>query len=206
MKKRVLKVRAKKKGAKKTVEIKDTRTKRVAEIQLSSVDSSFKFMKLPPAIEWVAIGNPVAVGMIHAESAIGWGHNNKFQDTYRAVLGYQGSEPLEVPGEFLSFIVDSGMMDISVLPSVLSLSKSKYYRQIKQDLLDPSVADRLSTFLKIQEKGLEAFEGDSEAFNDWLTTKIATLGNRTPEELMQTESGRITVLKAIGRIEHGIYG
>lgn len=66
--------------------------------------------------------------------------------------------------------------------------------------------DRISSLLKIYEKGYDAFEGNNEEFHDWLNTKVPTLNYKKPIELLKAESGRLAVLETIGRIKYNVYG
>jgi uncharacterized protein (DUF2384 family) len=60
--------------------------------------------------------------------------------------------------------------------------------------------------LKLFYQGLEAFEGTKQDFRDWLQSRIPNLGHKKPVDLLKTESGRISVMEAIGRVEYNVYG
>jgi len=113
---------------------------------------------------------------------------------------------LEIPGYVLEVIPKITNLAIIDVAEVLDISKSTYYRAKEEIILEMETVDKLSSVLKIYQRGLEAFEGDKEDLENWLHTKIPSLGNKKPFELLKTENGRQFVLAAIDRIEHSIYG
>jgi len=122
------------------------------------------------------------------------------------VLNYEGVGKLEIPGYVLEVIPKITNLAIIDVAEVLDISKSTYYRAKEEIILEMETVDKLSSVLKIYQRGLEAFEGDKEDLENWLHTKIPSLGNKKPFELLKTENGRQFVLAAIDRIEHSIYG
>jgi putative toxin-antitoxin system antitoxin component (TIGR02293 family) len=59
---------------------------------------------------------------------------------------------------------------------------------------------------KLFYQGVEAFEGDKQAFLDWLHISVPALGHQKPVDLLKTESGRKSISDAIARVEHNVYG
>jgi len=53
--------------------------------------------------------------------------------------------------------------------------------------------------------GLEVFNLEIDKFNRWLKKSNISLGNKKPEELMETEEGRMEVMDCLKRIEYGIF-
>ena len=124
----------------------------------------------------------------------------------RKVLNYEGVGELKIPGYVLGVIPKITNLAISEVAELLDISKSTYYRAKEESVLEMETVDKLSSVLKIYQRGLEAFDGDKDDFEDWLHTKIPSLGNKKPFKLLKTENGRQSVLDAIDRIEHSIYG
>lgn len=123
----------------------------------------------------------------------------------RNILGYAGIGEVEIPGSFLAEASSITNLPALHLAEVLDMSKTSYYRALKEDGLEMETIDKLSSLFKIYEKGTEAFE-NQEAFEEWLNSKVTNLGDQKPVDLIKTESGRATVLDAIYRVEFGIYG
>ncbi len=133
--------------------------------------------------------------------------SKKRDKIYYRILKYNGIENIEVPGSFLNTIQDVTALPVPEIAKALNISKSTYYRRASDtNMLDMTYVDRISSLLKIYEKGYDSFEGNKEEFHDWLNTKIPTLSYKKPIELLKTESGRIAVLETIGRIKYNVYG
>lgn len=125
---------------------------------------------------------------------------------FHALINYDGMEPVEIPGAFLSAIPGITNLPVADIAKMLDMSKSSFYRAKEEDTLEMDTVDKISSLMKIYRKGLEAFEGDKDDFYDWLDSRIASLGDRKPAELLKTETGRLSVLKTIDRIEQNVYG
>jgi len=93
-----------------------------------------------------------------------------------------------------------------VMERVMGVKKSGYYSILGKPLLDPDQVDRLSNFARVWLKGLNTFEGDSDAFNEFMHVKNRNLGGILPISLINSESGRRELSDAFDRIEYSIYG
>ena len=122
------------------------------------------------------------------------------------LLNYDGVGDLKIPGSFITSVPEITEFPVNEVAEILDISRSTYYRVKDEPQLDPETADKISSLLKLFYNGLEAFEGVKEDFRDWLNSRIPTLGNKKPVQLLKTESGRSAVLDAIARVEHNIYG
>jgi putative toxin-antitoxin system antitoxin component (TIGR02293 family) len=90
---------------------------------------------------------------------------------------------------------------------ILGISKSKYYQMhSEQKPLDLRLLDILSSFLKVWQKGLRTFDNNEEDLITFLNTPNTNLGGSKPIDLLEMETGRNEVSKALDRIEYGIYG
>jgi putative toxin-antitoxin system antitoxin component (TIGR02293 family) len=125
---------------------------------------------------------------------------------FLALLTYEGVGELKVPGSFIASVPEITEFPVQDVVEILDISRSTYYRLKDEPRLDPETADKISSLLKLFYQGLEAFEGNKQDFRDWLQSRIPNLGHKKPVDLLKTESGRISVMEAIARIEHGIYG
>ncbi len=124
----------------------------------------------------------------------------------QVLLNYNGVGDPRVPGSFITVVPDITGFPVNEVAEILDISRSTYYRVKEEPKLDPETADKISSLLKIFYQGVEAFEGDKQAFTDWMHIGIPSLGGQKPLELLKTESGRKSVSEAIARIEHNVYG
>ncbi len=125
---------------------------------------------------------------------------------FLSLLNYEGVEALDVPGSFITAVPDITEFPVNFVVQVLDISRSTYYRLKDEPTLDPDTADKIASLLKLFYQGLEAFEGNKGDFQDWLHTRVASLGHKKPVDLLKTESGRMAIVDAIARIEYGVYG
>ena len=125
---------------------------------------------------------------------------------FLALLTYEGVGELNVPGSFLASVPDITDFPVQEVVEILDISRSTYYRLKDEPRLGPETADKISSLLKLFYQGLEAFEGNKQDFRDWLQSSIPSLGLQKPINLLKTETGRMAIMDAIGRIEHNVYG
>ena len=125
---------------------------------------------------------------------------------FLSLLTYEGAEELNIPGSFITAVPDITEFPVNYVVQLLDISRSTYYRVKDEPTLDPETADKISSLLKLFYQGMEAFEGNKADFQDWLNTRIPSLSHKKPVELLKTESGRMAVMEAIGRIEYNVYG
>jgi putative toxin-antitoxin system antitoxin component (TIGR02293 family) len=125
---------------------------------------------------------------------------------FLALLTYEGVGELKIPGSFIASVPEITEFPVQDVVEILDISRSTYYRLKDEPRLDPETADKISSLLKLFYQGLEAFEGNKQDFRDWLQSRIPNLGHKKPVDLLKTESGRISVMEAIGRVEYNVYG
>ena len=123
----------------------------------------------------------------------------------QALLSYRGVEDIKIPGSFLNLVTEITSIPVTLLIDILHVSRSTYYRVKDEKELEQDMVDKLASILKLYNRGVKAFE-DREDFHAWLTTKITSLNDQRPLDLLRTENGRLAVSEAIDRIEFGIYG
>ncbi len=131
--------------------------------------------------------------------------NKEIRSLIDKLLSYEGYGKIEIPGSVMQFLPDITNLSVRDLADLLEISTSSYYRKIGTDLIEMNFVDKMSSLLKIYQKGIEAFDNNRDDFEEWLNTQIPGLGNIKPIELLKTENGRSTILDAIERVEHNVY-
>ncbi|MDT8376416.1 MAG: MbcA/ParS/Xre antitoxin family protein [Mariprofundaceae bacterium] len=48
--------------------------------------------------------------------------------------------------------------------------------------------------------------GSIENAREWMNRPLKELGNKSPDEIMETDSGKDEVINILGRIRHGVFG
>lgn len=64
-------------------------------------------------------------------------------------------------------------------------------------------SERILEIAKLQMKGKAVF-GSSENFDEWMTSKIISIGKIRPIELLDSSFGIDILMDELGRIEHGV--
>lgn len=123
----------------------------------------------------------------------------------KALLEYQGLKEISLSGSFLNLVLEVTGLPVTLLIDILNVSRSTFYRIKDEKSLEQDMVDKLASILKLYNKGVKAFESNAD-FHTWLNTKIITLHNQKPIDLLRTENGRLAVSEAIDRVEYGIYG
>ncbi|WP_425390098.1 antitoxin Xre/MbcA/ParS toxin-binding domain-containing protein [Ekhidna sp.] len=136
-----------------------------------------------------------------SEPALSYGK----RDVIEELLQFDGSDSLIVSGDILDEIPKITNLPVLEIAEILEISKPNYYRKRNEPKLELKTIDKLSSLLRLYQKGKEAFNG-LEDFNRWLSQENLHFGNRLPRFFLKTEQGRRRLYQAIGRIEHGIYG
>ena len=113
---------------------------------------------------------------------------------------------LHIKGRFIEQLQEFSQLSADELADIIGISRSKYYRLIKEAQLGIESIDSLSTFLKLWNKGVIAFDGNDANFREWLHSNNHSLGGIRPIELLKTETGRREIERAIDRIEYSVYG
>lgn len=56
---------------------------------------------------------------------------------------------------------------------------------------------------KLLKYGIQVFNGELNKFSNWLLKENISLGDKIPNELLETEEGRREVKNCLDRIEYG---
>lgn len=84
------------------------------------------------------------------------------------------------------------------------ISEGSFARRKESGRLSPEESERLLRIGRVFERAAALCDGDVDEAREWIETPIASLGNRRPLDLAQTEPGGREVEDLIGRIEYGI--
>lgn len=87
--------------------------------------------------------------------------------------------------------------------SLRTLQRYKQTKNLKQELLDSAVSDRMVQLADLYAYGSEVLGED--IFLRWLQTPLRTLGGKMPKELLFSSIGIDMVKDELTRIEHGVY-
>ena len=121
-------------------------------------------------------------------------------------LSYADINNIHLSGEALTDIQEQTLLNAQALASVVGVGKSKFYDLVKTDDLGAKNIDALADFAALWQKGLDAFDGNTELLNEWLETRNLNLGGTKPIELLSSRMGRRELEKAFLRIEYSTYG
>lgn len=72
----------------------------------------------------------------------------------------------------------------------------------KNTVLDAATSEKLLKLFALYSKGVAVF-GSVDAFTDWLSRPAYGLGNRVPDELLDTLTGVELIADELTRIEYG---
>lgn len=125
-----------------------------------------------------------------------------------AVLGISASAHLPVAiRRGLPFACAQNVAAILELPmtqlfALISISPTTAHRRQKQRVFSSTESDRLARIARITADAVRIF-GDIDTAKRWLSRKHVVLGNATPLELLDTDSGAEQVADELIRIEFG---
>ena len=101
-------------------------------------------------------------------------------------------------------IVMASSFTIKDWSSFLHLTERTLQRYKKEDrIFEQPYSDRILEIAQLQKKGLEVF-GSSENYNQWLDSKIISLGGIKPKTLLDSSFGVSILEDELIRIEHGV--
>jgi putative toxin-antitoxin system antitoxin component (TIGR02293 family) len=88
---------------------------------------------------------------------------------------------------------------------MLGISKRTLTRRKVEKKLSKTESDRLVLIGRMLNKATELFENDKAKAMQWLNSSNRALGDRTPLQMAQTETGLREVENLIFRLEHGVF-
>lgn len=105
---------------------------------------------------------------------------------------------------FLLNLSEKLSLSLQEVGNILHVSLRTLQRYAPTKTLDTDASAKVLNLEALYRHGIEVF-GDEESFNNWLRSKIPSLGNQTPLSYLDTPFGFQLVDQTLGRIEHGIF-
>ena len=93
----------------------------------------------------------------------------------------------------------------SVLLEIIHLNRTSFFRQKREGNFTPAQSESILRFARVLGKVLLLYDGDIKSALLWLSKPHRFLGDRSPFDLIDTETGANEVLALIGRMEHGVF-
>ncbi|AJI94637.1 hypothetical protein BD65_399 [Yersinia ruckeri] len=84
-------------------------------------------------------------------------------------------------------------------------SRSLTRRRTHDGRFTPEESERIARFVRVMDAAVDLFGGDRTKATVWMSTPVKGLGNRTPDSLLETETGALEICDLIGRLEHGVF-
>lgn len=84
-------------------------------------------------------------------------------------------------------------------------SRSLTRRRTHDGRFTPEESERIARFVRVMDAAVDLFGGDKGKAISWMSTPIKGLGYRSPDSLLETETGALEICDLIGRLEHGVF-
>ncbi|MEL6440501.1 MAG: antitoxin Xre/MbcA/ParS toxin-binding domain-containing protein [Cyanobacteria bacterium J06621_8] len=102
-------------------------------------------------------------------------------------------------------LADSLRLSREQVRKILGISESTQFRyEKKQPVLKPNLSDRWSRLTHVVELANDLFEDESEV-QRWLSTPKQALGNRSPIDLLVTNTGFRQVEQLLLQASYGVF-
>ena len=108
-----------------------------------------------------------------------------------------------VPARRVQELIDRDVLQAKAVYRVVPERTFKR-RLAKREALKPSEADAVARLLRVTETANRTF-GDVAFARKFLSLPNPALGDRIPDELVETDAGAREVEVILGRIAHGVY-
>jgi putative toxin-antitoxin system antitoxin component (TIGR02293 family) len=105
---------------------------------------------------------------------------------------------------FLLNLSEKLSLSLQEVGNILHVSLRTLQRYAPTKTLDTDASAKVLNLEALHRHGIEVF-GDEGSFNNWLRSKVPSLGNQTPLSYLDTPFGFQLVDQTLGRIEHGIF-
>ena len=96
-------------------------------------------------------------------------------------------------------------MDQNQMSLLADVSIRTFKKKSKSSLLSFHISERVLMLENLYQMGLDVFDSNESSFQDWLNSKIPTLDNHVPNDLLTSLLGIDVVKEELLRIEHGVY-
>jgi putative toxin-antitoxin system antitoxin component (TIGR02293 family) len=108
-----------------------------------------------------------------------------------------------IPARRVQDLIDRGVLPAKAVYRAIPERTFKR-RLAKREALKPSEADAVARLLRVTETANRTF-GDVAFARKFLSLPNPALGDRIPNELVETDAGAREVEVILGRIAHGVY-
>ena len=95
-------------------------------------------------------------------------------------------------------------MSLNEFSKMLPVTKRTIEKVPPAKLLNQIASDRILQIIALYRHGEEVF-GSLEDFKEWLRTPVLSLGDRRPQEFLNSSTGISLVSDTLGRISFGVY-
>ena len=110
-----------------------------------------------------------------------------------------------LPMESVAFLQANFGFTNKEMSHILAISESTYQRRIRAKMkLTQDETEKAISLSEVYEKGMEVFE-DKEDFDYWLNSKIPSLRDHQPIDLLGSMIGRKQVMNVLNALLHGIF-
>jgi putative toxin-antitoxin system antitoxin component (TIGR02293 family) len=139
-------------------------------------------------------------------------------ETLRVILGGNKNLKKSLSGEFdlinlsrvgikkssLKSLAEYLGINMETMSELLHSSYRNIQRKDQDQLLDTLKTEKVLELAAFAQRGIEVI-GDKESFAEWLRSPLASLGNKTPLNFLDTSFGIQMVTKLLGRLQQGVY-
>jgi putative toxin-antitoxin system antitoxin component (TIGR02293 family) len=108
-----------------------------------------------------------------------------------------------IPMSILKKIQRYTALSAKEITGILPVSERQLLRYKDDHILRKDISSTLIQILELFERGYDIFGEDK--FKIWIRSKISSLGNVRPIDILDTPIGIQMVEDTMGRIEHGVY-
>ena len=92
----------------------------------------------------------------------------------------------------------------AVLYGVVGSGRTLQRKRATRAALSPAESDRLARLARVLVRAADAL-GDDEKARTWMAEPNRALGGVRPIDLLDSDTGTLTVDRLLGRIEHGVF-
>ena len=109
-----------------------------------------------------------------------------------------------VPTTTLSTFAESSGIPLKDLYDVVIPARTLKHRRARREPLSRDESDKLARLVRIFDHAVKVFS-DAPRAQAWLSKSKRRFDNRTPLEMLRTETGGRLVEEMLGQIEHGMF-
>jgi putative toxin-antitoxin system antitoxin component (TIGR02293 family) len=139
-------------------------------------------------------------------------------ETMRVILGGNKSLKKSLAGDFdlialtregikkstLKSLTEHLGISMETMSRLLHSSHRNIQRKDEEELLDTLKTEKVLELAAFAQRGIDVI-GNKAAFTEWLHSPLATLGNKTPLDFLDTSFGIQMLTRLLGRLEQGVY-